>query len=37
LLAERAHDVAEVPISGKIPEDVDTWEDYEALLQGAAR
>jgi molybdenum cofactor cytidylyltransferase len=26
------HELAEVPIPGPIPRDVDTWEDYEALL-----
>jgi hypothetical protein len=28
--------VAEVPIAGPIPRDVDTWEDYEAVLSSAA-
>jgi molybdenum cofactor cytidylyltransferase len=32
-LLDRAGDaVAEVPVSGDIPPDVDTWEDYEAAL-----
>jgi molybdenum cofactor cytidylyltransferase len=32
-LLDRARDaVAEVPVSGAIPPDVDTWEDYEAAL-----
>jgi len=32
-LLDRAGDaVAEVPVSGPIPPDVDTWEDYEAAL-----
>jgi molybdenum cofactor cytidylyltransferase len=28
--------VEEVPIAGPIPRDVDTWEDYEAVLSSAA-
>ena len=35
LLDERADDVAEVPIAGPIPLDVDTPEDYEAVLAAA--
>lgn len=32
-LMDRAGDaVVDVPVSGKIPRDVDTWEDYEAVL-----
>ncbi len=32
-LLDRAGDaVAEVPVPGAIPPDVDTWEDYEAAL-----
>jgi molybdenum cofactor cytidylyltransferase len=31
LLEQRAGDVAEVQVPGKVPPDVDTWEDYEAL------
>jgi molybdenum cofactor cytidylyltransferase len=27
-------DVAEVPVPGPVPLDVDTWEDYEAVLAG---
>jgi molybdenum cofactor cytidylyltransferase len=38
LLDRRAADVADVPVPGTIPLDVDTWEDYEAVLarRGAA-
>jgi molybdenum cofactor cytidylyltransferase len=32
LLDRRAADVVDVPVSGRIPLDVDTWEDYEAVL-----
>ena len=32
LLDERADDVQEVPVPGRIPLDVDTWADYEAVL-----
>jgi molybdenum cofactor cytidylyltransferase len=32
LLEQRAADVVEVPIAGPIPRDVDTVEDYEAVL-----
>ncbi len=32
LLERDAHDVAEVPIAGRVPLDVDTQEDYEAVL-----
>ncbi len=35
LLDRRAVDVAEVPIAGRIPRDVDTPEDYQALLAEA--
>jgi molybdenum cofactor cytidylyltransferase len=31
LLDARAADVVEVVVPGRIPPDVDTWEDYEAL------
>jgi molybdenum cofactor cytidylyltransferase len=34
LLDERADDVVEVAIPGPVPLDVDTWEDYEAVLAG---
>ena len=36
LLDERAGDVREVPVAGRIPLDVDTPEDYEAVLAGLA-
>ena len=32
LLDRHAHEVAEVPIPGPVPIDVDTWADYEALI-----
>jgi molybdenum cofactor cytidylyltransferase len=32
LLDRRANDVAEVPVRGKVPLDVDTWDDYRAVL-----
>ena len=32
LLDRRAQDVVGVPVTGRIPQDVDTWEDYQALL-----
>ena len=32
LLDRRAGDVVEVPVPGRVPRDVDTWEDYEAVL-----
>jgi molybdenum cofactor cytidylyltransferase len=31
LLDQRAADVVEVGVPGRVPPDVDTWEDYEAL------
>ena len=34
LLDRHAAEVLDVPISGLIPRDVDTWEDYEAVLVG---
>ncbi len=36
LLDERAGDVTEVPVAGPIPLDVDTPEDYQALVAAAA-
>jgi len=36
LLESRRYPVREVEIAGDIPLDVDTWEDYEALLARAA-
>jgi molybdenum cofactor cytidylyltransferase len=32
LLDRRADEVAEAPVPGPVPLDVDTWEDYEAVL-----
>jgi molybdenum cofactor cytidylyltransferase len=32
LLERRAADVVEVRVPGRVPPDVDTWEDYEALV-----
>ena len=32
LLERRAADVAEVQVPGRVPPDVDTWADYEALV-----
>src|SRR5262245_11210086 len=32
LLDRRADDVVEVPVGGRVPLDVDTWEDYRAVL-----
>jgi molybdenum cofactor cytidylyltransferase len=37
LLERHADEVAEVPIAGPVPIDVDTWADYEALRGTAAR
>ena len=34
LLDARPADVAEVPVPGPVPLDVDTWADYEAVLAG---
>ena len=36
LLDRRGEDVAEVAVPGPVPLDVDTWEDYEALLAASA-
>jgi molybdenum cofactor cytidylyltransferase len=32
MLEQRPEDVAEVPMAGPVPLDVDTWEDYEAVV-----
>ena len=32
LLERRSDDVVDVPVGGRIPTDVDTWEDYRAVL-----
>ena len=36
LLDEHAGAVAEVPVAGRVPLDVDTWADYEAVIAAAA-
>jgi molybdenum cofactor cytidylyltransferase len=36
LLEQRAADVAEVRVRGPVPRDVDTWDDYEAVLAAAS-
>ena len=36
MLDERADDVEEVPVAGRVPLDVDTWADYEAVIAAAA-
>lgn len=35
LLERRADGVCEVPVPGRVPRDVDTWDDYEAVLAAA--
>jgi molybdenum cofactor cytidylyltransferase len=35
LLDRRAQEVADVPVPGPVPRDVDTWEDYDAVLAEA--
>lgn len=35
LLDRRTEEVSEVPVAGTIPLDVDTWEDYHAVLAAA--
>ena len=37
MLDERANDVAEVPVAGRVPLDVDTWADYEAVVAAAGQ
>jgi molybdenum cofactor cytidylyltransferase len=32
LLDRYAQDVVDVPVAGRVPPDVDTWEDYQAVL-----
>ena len=34
-LVDADDDVVRVPVAGRIPRDVDTWEDYQALLEAA--
>jgi CTP:molybdopterin cytidylyltransferase MocA len=36
LLEQRGDDVTEVPVAGPIPRDVDTPEDYRAVLEELA-
>jgi molybdenum cofactor cytidylyltransferase len=36
LLDRHAAEVIDIPVPGPIPLDVDTWDDYEALLRGDA-
>lgn len=36
LLEQRAAEVTEVQVPGRVPPDVDTWEDYEALVGAAS-
>ena len=36
LLDRRSGDVAEVRVPGAVPRDVDTWDDYEAVLAAAS-
>lgn len=37
MLDERADEVAEVPVAGPVPLDVDTWADYEAVVAASGR
>jgi len=37
LLDRRAADVVDVPVSGAIPIDIDTWDDYRAVLAARAQ
>jgi molybdenum cofactor cytidylyltransferase len=37
MLDERAGDVEEVPVAGRVPLDVDTWADYEAVVAAAGQ
>lgn len=36
LLDRHGEDLVEVPVGGRVPLDVDTWEDYESVLAAAA-
>ncbi|HEY0632600.1 MAG TPA: nucleotidyltransferase family protein [Thermoleophilaceae bacterium] len=36
LLEQRAADVVEVKVPGRVPPDIDSWEDYEALVGAEA-
>jgi molybdenum cofactor cytidylyltransferase len=35
MLDERPDDIAEIPMAGRVPLDVDTWADYEAVVAAA--
>ena len=37
MLDQRAGDVEEVPVAGRVPLDVDTWADYEAVVAAAGQ
>jgi molybdenum cofactor cytidylyltransferase len=37
MLDERADDVADIPVAGHVPLDVDTWADYEAVVAASGR
>jgi molybdenum cofactor cytidylyltransferase len=37
MLDERAAEVEEVPVAGRVPMDVDTWADYEAVVAASGR
>ena len=37
MLDERAEDVEEVPVAGRVPLDVDTWADYKAVIAAAGQ
>jgi molybdenum cofactor cytidylyltransferase len=37
MLDERADEVEDVPVSGRVPLDVDTWADYEAVVAASGR
>ena len=34
-LVDAGEDVVRVPVAGRVPRDVDTWADYQALLEAA--
>jgi molybdenum cofactor cytidylyltransferase len=37
MLDERSDEVEEVPVAGRVPLDVDTWADYEAVVAASGR
>ena len=37
LLDQRSDEVQEVPVAGRVPLDVDTWADYEAVVAASGR